>query len=483
MFCPFTWGSSTVKGEGFTFHDLENEQRLTLYLGSQALEDNRARAQYELLAENLRLLYVALTRARQRCIMAWGRIKGMETSALAYLLHYQADEDPDTPSADLLNEIQFQYRSKDEKALIRDLQSLETASDHAIQVSILQKTLPAFQAGTVEGASKTAATAADKLVIRETGIQVERDWHIYSYSSLTSSKKTMPVQGAALITNSASLPDVHPHDAFPKSEQPDRDETAHFEESPAAQHEDGGSAGKHTIFSFAKGAQAGIFFHELFEHLDFTIQGSQGLASQVADKIEAYGIDPVWRNAVTHMVENVLNMPLASDYDKFSLSMIPMQQRINEMEFYFPLQKISVESLKKAFSVQAGNSRLSGLPEHMGRLQFAPAQGFMKGFIDLVFGFNGRYYLADWKSNHLGYAIEDYKPGALETVMQRSFYTLQYHIYTLALHLFLKGRLPGYQYEKDFGGVFYLFIRGMDGKREPDCGVFYDRPSKERVDA
>jgi len=483
VFCPFTWGSSTVKGDEFTFHDLENAKRLTLDLGSPTIEDNRALAQCELLAENLRLLYVALTRARQRCIMAWGRIKGVDTSALAYLLHYQADEDADPPSENLLNEIQFQYRSKDEKALIRDLQSLETASDHAIHVSILQKPIPPFPEDTAEGASTIADAAADKLVVRETGIQVERDWHIYSYSSLTSSRKTMPVQGAALVTNSARLPDVNVHDVFQKTEQPDRDETTPFEESPIAQHEDGVSAGKHTIFSFAKGAQAGIFFHELFEHLDFTIKGNQGLASHVTDKIQAYGIDPVWQDAIQRMVVNVLSVSLVSDYDEFSLSMIPSQQRINEMEFYFPLQKISVEALKNAFKVQAGCSTLTGLPEHMGRLQFAPAQGFMKGFIDLVFGFNGRYYLADWKSNHLGYAMEDYNPNALETVMQRSYYTLQYHIYTLALHLFLQGRLPGYQYENNFGGVFYLFIRGIDCTRGSEYGVFYDRPSKELVDA
>jgi exodeoxyribonuclease V beta subunit len=117
----------------------------------------------------------------------------------------------------------------------------------------------------------------------------------------------------------------------------------------------------------------------------------------------------------------------------------------------------------------------------MGRLQFAPAKGFMKGFIDLVFGFNGRYYLIDWKSNHLGYAIDDYNSSALDRVMQRSYYTLQYHIYTLALHLFLQIRLPGYQYDKDFGGVFYLFIRGMDRKTGPGCGVFYDRPAQGLV--
>jgi exodeoxyribonuclease V beta subunit len=286
-----------------------------------------------------------------------------------------------------------------------------------------------------------------------------------------------------LETNSDSLPEVHAHEVFPKTEQPDRDEASHFEENPVDQHDDDGSIGKHTIFSFAKGAQAGIFFHDLFEHLDFTINDNQGLASHVAVKMLAYGIDPVWQDAIAHTVENVLSVPLASPYDAFSLSMIPRQQRINEMEFYFPLQKISVGSLRDAFRLQAGGSKMKGFPEQMGRLQFAPAQGFMKGFIDLVFSFKGRYYLADWKSNHLGYAIEDYKPGVLETTMARSYYTLQYHIYTLALHLFLQGQIPGYQYEKDFGGVFYLFIRGMDCKQGGGYGVFYDRPSKALVDA
>ena len=203
----------------------------------------------------------------------------------------------------------------------------------------------------------------------------------------------------------------------------------------------------------------------------------------VADTVKRYNIDPVWQDTVLQTIKNVLGVSLRSDQDQFSLSMIAPQQRINEMEFYFPLEKISVGTLCNAFDTQGGSSRFPGMPEHMGRLQFAPAKGFMKGYIDLVFSFNNRYYLLDWKSNYLGKAIDDYASGNLDKAMQHSHYTLQYHIYTLALHLFLQSRLPGYQYETHFGGVFYLFIRGINIEKGPSYGVFYDRPAKGLVES
>ena len=175
----------------------------------------------------------------------------------------------------------------------------------------------------------------------------------------------------------------------------------------------------HTISTFPKGANAGIFFHDFFEHLDFVTIGEYGLETLVADKIKAYGMDPVWQDAMLQMIENVLTVPLQSPFDEFSLSMIQKEQRINEMEFYFPLKKISNETLQNAFAVHGSGNRLAGFPEHLGRLQFSPAKGFMKGFIDLVFGFNGKYYLVDWKSNHLGYGVEDYESSALEAVIDR----------------------------------------------------------------
>ena len=145
------------------------------------------------------------------------------------------------------------------------------------------------------------------------------------------------------------------------------------------------------------------------------------------------------------------------------------------MEFYFPLQKITpapLEKLLRKFSFAAG-----GEPEGFS---FAPARGMLKGFIDLVFEFGGRYYLVDWKSNLLGSRIEDYGAAAMAEEIRRRHYYFQYLLYTVALDRYLRHRLPDYDYERHFGGVYYLFLRGMDPAR-PGFGIFRDRPAEKFV--
>ena len=106
----------------------------------------------------------------------------------------------------------------------------------------------------------------------------------------------------------------------------------------------------------------------------------------------------------------------------------------------------------------------------------------MKGFIDLVFESGGRFYLVDWKSNHLGTRPEDYDAGALAAVMREDLYVLQYHLYAVALHEYLKGRVPGYDYDRHFGGAFYVFLRGVDPARSPGCGIYRDRPARRLIE-
>lgn len=114
----------------------------------------------------------------------------------------------------------------------------------------------------------------------------------------------------------------------------------------------------------------------------------------------------------------------------------------------------------------------------------------MRGFIDLVFEHRGRYYLADYKSNWLGAAPEAYSAPVLARAMGREAYYLQYLVYCVALHRYLGLRVSGYAYESHFGGVRYLFVRGMrpdsgDGKAGavtgPACGVFADRPDEALI--
>ena len=135
---------------------------------------------------------------------------------------------------------------------------------------------------------------------------------------------------------------------------------------------------------------------------------------------------------------------------------------------------------REHFDVDAFNRALKAhhhLPSEP--LQFEQIQGMVRGSIDLVFRHHGKYYLVDYKSNFLGSTLADYNQEALKKEMLHSHYDWQYLIYTLALHRYLQSVVPHYDYARDFGGIFYLFLRGMNG--EPQSGVFYDHPSVELI--
>jgi exodeoxyribonuclease V beta subunit len=122
-----------------------------------------------------------------------------------------------------------------------------------------------------------------------------------------------------------------------------------------------------------------------------------------------------------------------------------------------------------------------GYPERVAALDALPLRGFMTGSIDLVFAHDGRWWLVDHKSNLLGGRLSDYAPGRLARAMADAHYFLQYHLYVVALHRYLAWRLPGYDYDRDFGGVLYLFLRGMAPETRGETGVFRDRPSVRLV--
>ncbi len=104
----------------------------------------------------------------------------------------------------------------------------------------------------------------------------------------------------------------------------------------------------------------------------------------------------------------------------------------------------------------------------------------MKGYIDLIFQARGKFYIADYKTNYLGDAIADYNSGHLQEEMRLAGYDLQYHIYTVALHRYLKNRINEYSYSEHFGGVFYLFVRGMSDEATTQ-GIFYDKPDQQLI--
>jgi exodeoxyribonuclease V beta subunit len=165
--------------------------------------------------------------------------------------------------------------------------------------------------------------------------------------------------------------------------------------------------------------------------------------------------------------------------DGLRLSALQPGSWVQEMEFYFPLKAIDAKLL-------AGFFRKHGItaPVDLGRmaerLNFRNVQGMLLGFIDLVFCHAGKYYLLDWKSNHLGNRPEEYRRENLARDMERKLYPLQYLIYTVALNRYLARRIPDYCYETHFGGVLYLYLRGIDHAR-PGNGIYFDKPDAALV--
>ena len=222
----------------------------------------------------------------------------------------------------------------------------------------------------------------------------------------------------------------------------------------------------------------GTFLHDIFEHLDFTENDGSSMEKLVAGRLMVYGFEMKWLKTICGMIRRVLDVPLLPGGDGFTLSSIPMKDRLSELEFYFPLKSITPKKLREVLSLHSGTEIPVDFPDQIGTLNFQPARGFMKGFIDLVFQSGERFFLVDWKSNLLGMEVRDYGPEAMAMEMKKQFYILQYHLYLVALNQYLKRRVPDYDYERHFGGVFYIFLRGVDPEIGPEFGVFRDRPGR-----
>jgi len=450
VFCPFGWGGSLLaKGREFIFHDKDKNRTPTLELDYDRDKSNIILAQNELLSENLRLLYVALTRAKTRCYLVWGNIKSIETSALAYLFHYKNFDEKFDYQYDIVGFLKEQFMSRTDDEILSDLEELVSRSDGSIKLD--------FMPSNKDVEHKLIKDEEEELACRKFSGKIDTAWGVSSFSSLISGK-------------------------FAHGELPDRDLYRADIINHDEQFNQKELSGRKDIFSFPKGARAGIFFHDIFEHLDFASKDSELQKNLIKDKLKEYGFEQSWLETVYDMIKNVLSVSLESKGKEVILSSVKCDERINEMEFYFPLNHITPLKLKKIFSDNADIDISSGFSNQIEKLYFSPSEGFMKGYIDTIFQHDGRYYIVDWKSNFLGAGIKNYARDLLKETIRSNYYNLQYYIYTLALHQYLRWRMPNYSYENDFGGVFYIFIRGVDRNSGPEFGIFNDVPESRFIE-
>jgi len=433
VFCLFAWKDSGIERGGeelVFFHDPAQAHRLVRDLGPDIADEHRQQAKQERLAENVRLLYVALTRARHRCYLTWGGIKGAGTSAPAWLFH----RPPTAADSPLHETLEAHFKSLSDEAMLADLAPLKEKSGGALAVSNLPEPATALY--------KPDDSAGAKLECRQFKGRIQRDWVISSFTYFKAG--------------------LH-------EELPDRDAVA----APLKEEAPGEG-----LFALPKGTKVGNCLHEILEELDFNAPDAEML-ELVNQRLEAHGLSQSGNGEAVHqMLRSLLQFPLVPDRKDFTLSRIAASDRLSELEFYFPVQSVSPARLQELLGKLGWSP---SVPAQLGRLAFDPIQGFLKGFIDLVFRFEDRFYVVDWKSNWLGNRMEDYSPEAIKDEMRRQHYFIQYHLYTLALHKYLALRVPDYDYERHFGGVIYLFLRGIDPAR-PERGAYRDHPPRSTVD-
>jgi exodeoxyribonuclease V beta subunit len=138
--------------------------------------------------------------------------------------------------------------------------------------------------------------------------------------------------------------------------------------------------------------------------------------------------------------------------------------------------------MRAVFEKHGATPALEGYHRIMAELLPVKVRGFLTGFIDLAFEHGGRWHVLDYKSNHLGPHPSSYRFSPMLEAMREHHYLLQYHIYVVALHRHLGRIVPGYDYDAHMGGVYYLFLRGMDPDHPSGNGVFADRPSRALVE-
>lgn len=214
------------------------------------------------------------------------------------------------------------------------------------------------------------------------------------------------------------------------------------------------------------GTQTGIMLHELFERIDFVAHEEwqryiqQALKRYPASVRTSEGDGHMRMQEMLHILTST---PLGANEP--SLQAVARNRRLNEASFHLPLRKMDCAGL---WQWATHHSIGLNIPES-GSLE-----GLLNGVVDLFFEHEGRYYILDWKSDRLGDSVDDYSLPLLEEAMTERNYTLQYYLYTLALYRYLRHRIPEFDYDKHFGGVFYVFLRGV--REGSDRGIYYRKP-------
>lgn len=414
-----------IGGDPGNYHD-ENGQ-LVRDLTESEISKNAVKL--EQLQEQMRLIYVALTRAKYSCYLYIADFKN-KTFSVDWLFQNPADF---TDEEALLDAFMSGNREKELSAYIPEDWFIP---ENPIECNVWQPTL---------------ADIPELRCFEPWGGHVDSNFLFTSFSALVSSRH-----------------------ALDSAVDYDEDGTDNLDDLPNG------------IFKIPAGRSTGNAWHAILEKLDFTASPSEQTEELIRQKLQQYGVlggltadeQQEYVALTGTMMEQVLSAPLETPFGvPFSLRSISRSERLSELQFCYRFQQ-SFHTAEIAELIADYVARIFGKPCSALREQFV-AGGYLNGAVDLMFRHDGRIYLADWKSNRITGKAESFSADALKKEMTEHYYFLQYLIYTVALVKYLSVHLghsvTESEYEKLFGGVYYFFLRGMD-PAIPGQGVFFDRP-------
>ncbi|MEX2324535.1 MAG: 3'-5' exonuclease, partial [Nitriliruptoraceae bacterium] len=465
VWVPFAWdGPARIRSDNGSVVRVGREGGTVIDVNQDPFDPDRrrhrARDTEQSWQEDLRLLYVALTRAKHQCVVHLGPVNGSEFAAISRLVHHTRLVVDDrlrqpkiaaTPDPTQLGDDDWQRR----------LDDLVAGAPGALAWSELTPPSganPSTEPGTADRVDSLSARTLDR--------DLDVAWQRTSFSALTR-------HGSEL------------HEPATAAAGYDMMDTG-IEPVPLAR--------------FPRGAAIGTMLHDIFEHLDFPA-AADTLDAMIGRAARGHNLTAPQRQALRTGILQAVDTPLGPTVENVRLADLHADDRLNELDFDLPLaggytatdRTVSLHAIADVFDQYSQpGSMHADYARRLRRHGHQHVRGFLTGSIDLIARVGDSYMLADYKSNWLGHTGDDgtaistqahYHPTLLRDEMIVHDYVLQYHLYLVALHRYLHGRLGrDYDYDRHVAGAVYLFVRGMSPSGHGH-GVFADRPPYQLVAA
>ena len=486
VFAPFLWSPGWLHPPILTFHD---DQGRALDVGGSRKGEadwdaHKGLSQAEIAGEGLRLLYVALTRAEHQVVVWWSPCKDAGKSGLGRVLFSrrnsgacETDHAAAVPSDD------------------RTREKLQAIVDRSHGQLSLEATAKDPSRQPYEPPPRSAPDLDAATLDRD----LDRAWHRTSYSAITAhAHQAAPGGGVATGPLVASEPEEH---------VTDDEALLDARGAPGVGPDVATSGGPLDVAvplaDVPGGTEFGTFVHAVLEEVDFAAPDLRGAMrsltqAQLERRRTRIGDPEVLTEGLARAVETSLGR-LAGGR---ALRDVQPGDRLNELDFELPLDPrrtgaATVGAIAERLRTHlAADDPLAGYADELGAAGMGgQLRGFLTGSIDLVLrvtdaGGQPRYLVADHKTNRLGargrpLAVGDYTPDALVDAMIHGHYPLQALLYQVALHRYLRWRVPDHT-AASLGGALYLFLRGMVGSEAPTvggqpCGVFAWQPPPELI--